>query len=244
MNLYMNKNENALWGSVLFLAILALFLSIKYLELLIFWIIVLLFEGNAKRIHSNKYPIFTTVLRRSAYIIPLCVPLFLHLDPSLLRINILWIVIGVCTGILFVLPKFSMWRIALSNDYLLFTATRDKFLHIMAIYTVVGAAISEELFFRYYILKLHDEDLLVLLNLFISAVYFMLLHYGTKWANEFSKYDFIVQVLFGFVSAILFLFSNSIIPSIIAHLVYNSPHVIKSVKSWLLVRGKETAIES
>jgi membrane protease YdiL (CAAX protease family) len=239
MNLFMNKNENSIWISVLSLGLLALFQNNTYLELLIYWVVILLLTGNAKRVHSNRFPLFVTFIRRSVYIIPLLLPLFFNYNQLLVNVNYLWISVGLIIGILFIIPNLKMWKLVLSHDYLLLTAKRDKFIHLMAIYTLIGAAISEEIFFRYYILSLSSNTLQTILNIAISSVLFMLLHYGTKWSNKFSKSDFIVQLVFGFICAVLFVVSKSIIPSIIAHLVYNSPHVIVSIKSWIITKNEE-----
>ncbi|MBJ8107566.1 MULTISPECIES: CPBP family intramembrane glutamic endopeptidase [Bacillus cereus group] len=242
MDLKMSRNENALWLSILLLATLTMLLEVRYLELLIYWVIVLLFVGNAKRVHSQKYTYVTTVVRRSMYIFPLVIPLIFHFKPMLIIPQYFWIIIGVVVGMLFILPKVSTWRIVLSNDYISLITNKSRFYYVMSIYTLIGGAISEELFFRYYILSLSNKNEIVLLNVVISAVFFMLVHYGTKWSSSFSKYDFIVQIVFGLTSAILLLFSGSIIPSIIAHLIYNGPHVIRDLKSLCFVKNSAITI--
>lgn len=237
MDLKMSNNENALWLSVLFLAILTMFVNLIYLELLMYWIVVLIFIGNAKRIHSSKYRHITTIVRRSMYILPFIIPSIFNYDGISKMPSFYWVSIGIGIGILFILPKLSTWRIVLSNDYIALIANKNKFYYGISIYTLVGGAISEELFFRYYILSLNNEHEILVLNIIISAVFFMLAHYGTKWSSKFSKYDFLIQILFGFISAILFILSGSIVPSIIAHLIYNAPHVISDLKCLFFIRG-------
>ncbi|MBG9792690.1 hypothetical protein ABD76_09370 [Paenibacillus dendritiformis] len=237
MSQSMSKNENALWSSSLFLAILGYFLDISYLYFLIYWIVSLLCVGNAKRLYSEKYHHISTIVRRSLYIIPYLIPVIGNIKFTFSLSTIIWTLLGLIIGFLFVAPNISNWRIALSYDYLVMTCSQGKFYYIMGIYTVVGGAIAEELFFRYFFLSLFETSFLpiIILNIILSSLLFMLAHLGTKWADGFSNFDIAVQLLFGLISALLFIFSGSIIPSIVAHLTYNSPQIIQNIRKLFIV---------
>jgi len=43
---------------------------------------------------------------------------------------------------------------------------------------------------------------------------------------------FIIQVIFALISGVLFIMSDSIIPSIIANITYKSPQMILAIKSY------------
>jgi membrane protease YdiL (CAAX protease family) len=239
MDQVLNKKENLLWGTILLLAILSYLIDSSYLLILIFWVFIFLCVGNAKRIYAVKEMKIITITRRSMYIFPLIIPFYLSGDFSFSILTLWWYVIGVILGIIFILPKTSIWRLVLSNDYIELTFSGNKFQHIMNIYTFIGGAISEELFFRYFILYKQTNILILIINIVLSAYLFMLSHYGTKWSDNFNNSDFTVQLLFGFCSSILFVLSGSIIPSIIAHLTYNSPFVVQSAKTIHIINKQQ-----
>lgn len=232
-NFYFTKQENVHWIIFLFFVVL-IYYNEMILQLLFYWIIIILFVGNAKRISSKKYYNAFTILRRSMYIIPLLIPMIGNFEISYFILNsdlVLWIVLGILIGSAFVLPKYKEWQIVLSDDLIHITATKNKFFYKMSIYTFVGGAVSEELFFRYFILGIFLMNGWIVEGILTSSILFMVLHYTTKWSEKFSKSDFITQLLFGIFSGILFIISESIIPSLIAHLIVNSPHIIQAAKS-------------
>ncbi|TQR32832.1 CPBP family intramembrane metalloprotease [Lysinibacillus sphaericus] len=234
-DLVLNKKENVLWGTVLLLSMFAYFIDSYYLLILFFWVFTFLCVGNAKRIYAENERALITFIRRSMYILPLMVPFLIIWDFSFTILSIWWYLLGFILGLLFIIPKISVWRLVLSNDYIQLTLSGNKFQHMMNIYTFIGGAISEELFFRYFVLNKQNSILILIINVLISSYLFMLSHYATKWSNNFSQPDFVIQIVFGVFSSFLFLFSGSIIPSIIAHLTYNSTHVIQSIKSICII---------
>lgn len=230
----MNRSENALWLCTLIISILSLSINSNLIDLVIYWSIIILCIGNAKRLHSNKYIHASTIIRRSMYILPLLLPLIIEVKFPETNTSLIWISVGLVVGILFILPKITTWRIVLSDDYVsLVTKKENRFYYFMGTYTLIGCAIAEELFFRYYIMNMFEGTEHILLGIFLSSFLFMVLHYGTKWSSKFTKFDLSLQLIFGLVSASMYVFSGSIVPSLIAHITYNSPHIIQNIKSIL-----------
>ncbi|WDV47206.1 CPBP family intramembrane metalloprotease [Clostridiaceae bacterium M8S5] len=231
-NFIMKLNENLLWLSVLILSILSYFYDYKYIVVLIFWIIIIFSVGNAKRFYSKRYIKVSTIVRRSIYVIPFILPLAVDFKISIKAPNLIyWCILGVCIGMSFIIPKLNQWRLILSKYMIEFTPKRHKVEYITHIYMLFGAAVGEELFFRNFVIGYIDnssEFFLIILSCFM----FLLNHLGVKWNQQFKKQDYINQIIFGGLSSILFVLSKSVIPCIIAHLVFNTPLMILAFKNY------------
>jgi membrane protease YdiL (CAAX protease family) len=228
----MKMNENSLWVSALILAIMAYWVNLKYSIILIFWIIIIISAGNAKRIFSKKYFIFSMILRRSLYVIPFLLPLVIDFKLSIVVNSLLmWGSIGVISGVLFILPKINEWRIVLSKDMIEFSVKKAKIDYYTQIFMLLGAAICEEIFFRNFVIG-YVHNVSYVFSILLSCVLFFLNHFGVKWNNNFNIYDYIIQIIFAVASSILFILSGSILPSIIAHIIYNFPLILLAAKSY------------
>ncbi|KAB3529860.1 CPBP family intramembrane glutamic endopeptidase [Alkaliphilus serpentinus] len=228
----MKMNENLLWFSVLVLSILAFFVDIKYVVLLFFWTMIIVFVGNAKRFYSEKnYGLFT-VIRRSLYVIPYLLPLLTDFKLDIKCDYLLfWCSLGLFIGVAFIAPKYKDWRIALSMDIIEFSRKSSRVYYYTQVFMLLGAAISEEIFFRNFIIGYTTQGYWYI-SILLSCVLFFLNHFGVKWNNGFKKYDYIVQITFALINSILYILSKSILPCIIAHVTYNSPHILHSIKSY------------
>ncbi|WP_163193740.1 CPBP family intramembrane glutamic endopeptidase [Clostridium thermarum] len=143
-----------------------------------------------------------------------------------------WCVLGALLGVLLILPKINEWKIMLSRDMIEFSRKRDRFHYFSQSLMLIGAAITEEIFFRNYVIGYIDNAPHTL-SVMLSCGLFFLNHFGLKWNSQFSTYDYIIQIVFGTASSILFIMSKSILPSIIAHTIYNSQFVLLSVKTYI-----------
>lgn len=225
----MKTNELCLWCSILILLLTGLIGDyIALIKLVVFWIIIIICFNNVKRL--NKYKSKTIIFfRRNIYIIPLLLPLTTINLNNIVKYSRGFILIGIVVGIVFLLINFNTWRIILNKFFILSNSMNNLYYRYMDIYTLIMAAVSEELFFRAYILSL--PNIPIILSVCISIFLFVLFHYGIKHNNQFSMNDYIIQLIFSIISCMLFIFFDSIIPSVGAHLTYNSVYIVKNIKS-------------
>ncbi|BBK22836.1 hypothetical protein Aargi30884_17390 [Amedibacterium intestinale] len=231
--LYMQCDEIISLLSILFILLMAIFVDLKFVEIGIFFIILQLVDGNAKRIKDkNNLYIF---IRRTIYFFPLILPVALKTDLSI-SFDSQFIALGIVLGIIYNIPQLSNIKFMLNKDFIQFsTEDISKFELSMDIYSTMGAAIFEELFFRYYILSFSKTYRISLVLL--SCVLFLSAHASTKWNERFKIYDYLVQFSFSCLSCFLYILSRSILPSIIMHLFYNGPTILYNVKS-LKIKGE------
>lgn len=231
----MKVNENLQWFTVILLSVLSYFKGTSYLIVLIFWVINILIVGNARRIHSKTGLGLGMLLRRSLYLIPLLFPALFGFEFMLtpVRMNIpALILIGLTVGALSVAPKYKDWQLLLSYDMIdYFQKKKSKFSYCTMLLLYILAPLCEEYFFRNFIIS-RTMDTIGPFAIILSAFLFFLHHFGVKWSSKFKKYDFIIQIIFGLISGVMFYFSESIIPCIIAHLTYNAPHIILSARCY------------
>lgn len=232
----MSYGELLNWLSILFLSALAYRYNDAYLPILFFWTMLIIIIGNARRIQTKKLSTYVFCVRRSMYVVPLFIVLLFNYDVNevydVSNISLLtWLILGLTLGIITFLPKLNTWKIFLSEDFILLTSKKKAIDYLTMVYVLVGGAIGEEVFFRMFIIGSTLESS-IKISIAISTFLFFLYHFGSKWSYKFEYYDYLVQILFGILSGLLYFLSNSILPSILAHLVYNSPHVILNLKSY------------
>lgn len=232
--MYNDIKENLLWVTIILFAILSYYKGSNFTLILIFWIIQILFSGNARRLFLKNDSSVLMLIRRSLYIIPLLFPLVLNVEFHVVPKNFnifIWVMIGIFIGIIFILPKIKTWQLFLSYDMISFSNKREKFDYISMIGNLIFTPICEEYFFRNFIIST-TKYLIGYGSIIFSAYLFFIHHFKTKWSENFSKYDFIVQLIFGLVSGVLFYFSESIIPSIFAHMTYNSMNILLEIRRY------------
>lgn len=114
---------------------------------------------------------------------------------------------------------------------------------ILLIYTTIGSVIGEELFFRYIIIS----ELLNyrLISILISSIFFVFHHYNVPWSKKFKATDYGNQFLFGVILACVFVYSKSLIPSLVLHLLFNSPTILVEIKEiFRKVKGASQTCDS
>ncbi|MBM7616201.1 CPBP family glutamic-type intramembrane protease [Alkaliphilus hydrothermalis] len=234
-NQLMSWNEMLIWINVLFLSILGFF-NISVNLILVLWVISILINGQVKKIDSKKFVILFMLLRRSLYILPYLIPLLFkyRINFNISIITLGYCVIGFLSGLGLIIPKLKTWRLVLSYDFISFRNQENKVHYLSFVFLLIAAAIVEEFFYREFIISIiNTSQNFMYISIFISIFMFMLHHIGTKWHAEFSKYDILIQAIFSVISCSLYLLSNSLLPSIVTHLVYNMPSVILNTKSYL-----------
>ena len=130
--------------------------------------------------------------------------------------------ISVCT-----LSGICKLKLLISKEIAANSEKETKYRIFLRVYNLAGAAVCEELFFRGFILTI-DAPIIILI--FTSTILFMINHYILPWGSRFSKSDLITQLLIGFASTILFIYSGSILPCIFLHLLMNTPEIIKNLR--------------
>jgi membrane protease YdiL (CAAX protease family) len=229
----MSKGEILNWLSIMLLSCLHIIHSGSFILILFCWTLIIIITGNAKRVAFSKSVVFGVILRRSLYVFPLLFPFLVFFDRDFFEAFNFnsWLILGGLLGITSILPKINEWKIFLSKDFISLTRKKEKFDYLTMIYVLVGGAITEELFFRLFIVSIAMNELSYFFAAILSAFFFFLYHFSAKWSSKFSLYDFSLQFTFGFLSSMLFIFSGSILPSIVAHIIYNSPHILLNLKS-------------
>lgn len=224
--MYFIWSENLIFLSFVILALLSVYDSSINIVLL-YLIMITFVYGNIKRIHSSKYITVTRIARRIGFLVPLFSVLYFgfyaNWNIKIIIFSILGCVFSVCLQAI----NYRSWRLYLTKDIILMQKGDTYTQYITKIMYLIGTAIGEEIFFRNFMIGYTNYPAIMLV---ISTLSFVNMHVGSKWGKKFTKYDVINQTIFGFFSGVLFILSNSCWPSIIGHLIFNSPHVLMNIK--------------
>lgn len=234
---YFSINETFSCVTLLVLVLLAYDINNKYIELIMFWLVLIISYGNIRKVYSVKYEGVTMLIRRGFYVIPLFFPLFTNFEIRVAADNlIVWSVIGGVIGILFILPDYTQWCICLNNEYISLKKKQKKINYISQWIMLSLGAVGEEIFFRAYILETVCPASYTK-GIAISTWLFFMHHFGVKWSAQFSKKDKIYEITFAVASSVMYLLSYSILPSIVMHLTFNGMHIIRLIKEFWLFYG-------
>ena len=214
--------------SILTLLILGAYVQDSHFTMLAFWwTLTLLILGNVRRIsYAGSIPYF---VRMTLYFLPYALPvLFVGGISNTVNSKVLYSCIVALLFFAFwvVLNRKSI-KIMISNQFIAESAKESRYKIGLHVYNLMGAAICEEMFFRQYILKLNGH--IIVLSI-ISVVFFVLSHWLLPWGQRFSANDLMNQALFGIVSVLLFIYSDSIIPCLVLHFSVNLISIIKYAK--------------
>lgn len=189
------------------------------------WLINILILGNVKRM-SVESPI-RYFLRISGYFLHFGFFAFIgyltlvKLESKNIILSLLFLIFFL---VLSVYKEYDILRFKLSDISIASMKIKyPKFRYIILIYNYIGAAICEELYFRYFIMGFLSQY--GVYTILLSAIYFVLFHYTTLWGNSFKKSDFMRQLVFGIVFAALYFYSKNIFITIIGHLCLNIPQI-------------------
>lgn len=221
-----SSRDNVRLLSVLYLNVLFLFFpSFQVLLIGTSWVFLQICMGNVKRI--PKTPLILYTIRMTLYFLPYIVPSIIvcavtekpraieEIDRSVLLIGF---------AVVLVVYFFWLWgnlkkiRILVSKEYAIGTKYIKKSSIILMLYTTIGSAICEELFFRKYLLSV---DLPIYIMLPTSICLFVLAHWTLPWGGVYNKNDFISEALIGIVNGVLFLVTRTVSLGISLHLLIN-----------------------
>lgn len=228
--------ENVRYLSILLLVVLYIISpSAMTFTLLAYWVFILLVMGNIRRLpYNNRLAYF---FRMTLYFLPFSIPFILFAqrdimpDPLILNAPlILFCFVAVVVFLVWLCINWKSIRLSLSDEMIAEAPKESKFVFSLRAYTTIGAAVCEELFFRSFILSI---DAPIYLIMPVSVLCFMLSHYLLPWGNRaFSNKDHFYQIVFGVVSGFLFLASGSVVPSILLHLLLNTPTILMIVRRY------------
>jgi len=163
------------------------------------------------------------------YFLPFALPtlIFLNIKVEINAQTLIYCAVSVIAFCVWLLINFKSIKLTLSDLVIANAPKENKYVMLLRAYNAVGSTVCEELFFRSFMLSLGIPFWITIL---LSTVYFMLSHYTVPWGAQFSIGDIINQLIFGTISAFLFLLSGSILPSIVLHLLLNSPTFARMVR--------------
>ncbi|WP_376701071.1 CPBP family intramembrane glutamic endopeptidase [Listeria grandensis] len=161
------------------------------------------------------------------FFVPYLIPLF-WVDFTLLlpETRIFWGSLIVTLLIVVIILLCDIKRIAPFFNkelYSLYPPFLKKWYYI-TVFSLVGSAIFEELFFRAFVPKNN-----IIISFLLSTCLFVVSHYIQQpTRNKFINRDYMNLVIISIVFFFSFIVSGSVISSIIGHLLYNSPKIIGS----------------
>ncbi|WP_420920973.1 CPBP family intramembrane glutamic endopeptidase [Enterococcus casseliflavus] len=132
--------------------------------------------------------------------------------------------------IYFVYTHYKYFKLIFSKGYISSFPKKTKTEYILIIYNQVGAAICEELYFRYSLILLFSS--IPFSSVMISTISFFMYHFVLKWSNEFRFKDFLNQLVYGLLFSLVYFYSNCIYLSIGMHIFVNLPSVIIASNSY------------
>lgn len=188
--------------------------------------------GNIRRLsYTNNVTYF---IRMTSYFAVYYIPFLFIRDKVLLCVrftNRVWVALFfviMVTFLMFLIER-KEYQIWFSKYAVAALSYKTKYQIILTIYNLIGAVICEEFFFRGYIITMFNR---YELKIIISALYFSLSHYLVPWSEGFSKCDYIKQIIIGVVNALLYIYTQSIIPCILMHLACNLSNILLECKRY------------
>ncbi|MDF2880060.1 MAG: amino terminal protease family protein [Clostridiaceae bacterium] len=190
---------------------------LAYLMLIIFTIFVPFFKINR-------------IIKNHIFYLPLYIPVFIiGLSPEVIEVNIKVFFIGIMFGLIMILINIKTFLYYLSNKNAMSSVYLDKKEFYYRVYLTLVSVIGEELFFRFFLLG--KISMLTNYSILISTILFVYMHYLNRWAKDnFNAKIYILHFIVGLICATVFVLFKNILSCIIAHLLFNTPHIILQYK--------------
>lgn len=136
------------------------------------------------------------------------------------------IYLGILIGIGLLIFNFNTFKKLLSRENTLLLFSLQKKYFYLDILIMLFALISEEIFFRLYIISEFGKE-----GILISSILFSFTHYLNANSNEsFNLKNYVQFFIFGMITSILFFLTKNIYSCIIVHFIYNLPYMIVKYK--------------
>ena len=227
---YVNKKENIILLSILLAGVLSFFN--ERIFFFITWILNILILSNIRRISFKN--IFISLLRITLYFGHFFMFfLFYEKKENFLLKNIhnyIFFIIFFSFFLIHVIRYRDLFKIIFKFDYISSLTKKKRARYFFDFYSQFGSAICEELYFRYCIISLFYPW--GVLSVFISTLYFFLSHYILPWSHNFTKKDFINQIIYGISMGSVFYYTNSILLCISLHLLFNVHTILLPIISY------------
>lgn len=229
-NQIISKKNSIKILSILLLIIFEKINLMSYISYLAFWwCVILVIMGNIRRLsYVNKMIYF---VRMTLYFVIFALPSIIEKKIAFdinnrITFSLILVIIFFCIWLSFNLKSI---KLVLSKQLIAESHKESRYVIILRIYNLLGAAICEEVFFRQYILS---EGYPILIVCCISIIYFILSHWLLPWSNRFTKTDFFNQAIFSTMNVFIYIYSESILPCILLHIMMNSINIAKLVRTY------------
>lgn len=203
--------------------------KVQSMEIIVSWCVIIVLVGNVKRINNNTPLLY--FIRMTGYFLPYLVPYLLFGEKPII------LCAPLIEGCIFSVFAFCIWvyahndeiKVMLSDQLALDSIKAPRWAFAMRVYSVLGSAICEELYFRGFILGLNMPNFA---KIMISIIYFSLSHVVLPWGNLYKAKDVLSQLLIGSCSVVAFYIGKCTIPCVLLHMLINSITAIKHIKAY------------
>lgn len=222
----MNKQQRIIFILAEVLLVSLVILRFSRETIVLFGIMQLIFL-IIQKVYLIKNELFheAKLLRRTIYFIP-CFISFLILMPRFpdgKNIKI-FLVSAVIVGIIFLVPRIKEFKIFYNREFVTLLPPITLKTALIEAYSYLGSAITQELFYKSFIIAILYPLVGIIPAILISAFLFMaehILHFATE--DFFQAKDYLVQFLFSITTGFLYVYSGFVLVPILAHLTYNIP---------------------
>lgn len=196
-----------------------------------YWVFLLLALGNIKRLPMKHF--HSHFFRMTCYSLPLIIPVFFHHEGlSFKADNWLAVVLPIIIGSFFIAFKWKEYKLFFYEGMFADDDNLKAYIPLLFVYCQIFCVISEELFFRFFLINGERNAWAILL----SSLLFVCYHYSLEW-GDFSKGDYLRQFLVGIINGALFISFNSMLPCVIVHFILDMPEISRNVYFLLLKIG-------
>ncbi len=192
------------------------------------YLIILLVSTFIRKIRGKVNEVFRYFLLYIPFYIPL---IFIYKSIAIEMNNLIYgiIILILSLAILFYIEKDEL-SIMLDKEMIALLEPINKESFYFIAFETYCSAISEEIFYRLFILLLLYNDLGVW-SVLLSSVLFLLQHTTNEHAKEeFNKKSYLLQGILSVSSCFLTIITKNIVLSIIMHLIFNTPTIIYNYK--------------
>lgn len=193
-----------------------------------FQVISITFVPSLRR--KIEYPLFLhTIFYYSSMLLPL---FFVDIYISEPR-DIVGVTIGMTSSLFMLLSNIKHNRKYVSTENYMVLSGIDIREFMYQNYNNIYAVVSEELFYRYFLIG-YLYKYIGIYAVLLSTLLFVYSHYINRWANlSFTLKSYIYHGLCGLIFGLLFFYTRSLFGCIIAHILFNSPEFIVTYKRYI-----------
>lgn len=178
---------------------------------------------------------FSRLIRPGVYIWSYGIPIALghSLLPLFGRWNVYTVALLGCTVVLPLLPRIRDLRASLDVEFVSFLSPITGEDLAVRLWYGYGGALGEELFYRGYLLwVLHP--VIGWWSPLVTTSVFLWMHWFGAFRSEYGPRDYWSIGIMSLLSCVLTLYAGSLLPAMIAHLLFNTPAVMHY---WLRYRN-------